>query len=413
MARPSGTRLIWLITAAGAGIAVVAFLVGVRSLSAPRHQLPFVAVCAMFAGAVMVVMRVGRGSGRRAYSPVEVPLVLGLLALQPRLLPAAWLLGGVVILGAVRRQPPVQLAFNLSGFALESVAAVLVFRAISDSLSGGPDLKSAATALATLAATEAATVIGLGWVGLAVALTEGRRPLGLGFGVTATLAASSTVLIGVVLEQTDPAMLWLLAPPLGAAALAGRNHVTLLVGGRRVRPLPGTTGQEPLDRGLDPLTGLAGRSGLEEFLAHRLSEGDGRTVACLVVVLDDEPGEGPVASTDSDQLLVVSAQRLVGCLRDGDLAARLGGRAFAVVAQVEPDQSRREASMLGQRLSIALRRPASVGGRILTVGVRVGIVLGRAADSVSDIMTAADDAVTSARTDGHGEAVITREPAGG
>jgi diguanylate cyclase (GGDEF)-like protein len=151
----------------------------------------------------------------------------------------------------------------------------------------------------------------------------------------------------------------------------------------------------------DALTGLANRTFLADHLARLLDEPDGSDLACLFIDLDDftavNDRHGP---SIADQLLVVTAQRLVGGLRDGDMAARLGDDRLAVIAHLSPDKDHAmEATALGDRIVVSLARPASIGADTIETGATVGIVLARPGASAADLLAAADDAVSAARTD--------------
>lgn len=221
---PHRARLIWSITAAGAVIAAAAYLVAVRTLPEPRHQLPFLLIAAMFAIAEVAVVHVEVGSQTHTYSLVEVPLVLGLLYLDPRFLVLAWLLGFAVTLGVVRRQSPIKLAYNLTTFALGAVIASLLYHSVADPHA----ILDGATFAAIFIATVVPSLISIASVFLAVGLTEGHQPREeriqhLTFGMLSTAVTTSTMLIGVVLWQFDPTAMWLLALPIFGVYMAQRT----------------------------------------------------------------------------------------------------------------------------------------------------------------------------------------------
>lgn len=58
----------------------------------------------------------------------EVPLLLGLVIASPLVLVVCRVLGEATALGAVRRQPPLKLAFNLAADAMSSVVAIVAYR---------------------------------------------------------------------------------------------------------------------------------------------------------------------------------------------------------------------------------------------------------------------------------------------
>ena len=60
----------------------------------------------------------------------EVPLLLGLVIAAPAVLVICRVLGEAFALGAIRRQSPMKLAFNLMSAAMSSVVAILVYRTL-------------------------------------------------------------------------------------------------------------------------------------------------------------------------------------------------------------------------------------------------------------------------------------------
>jgi diguanylate cyclase (GGDEF)-like protein len=201
------------------------------------HHLPLLLLVCLFAVSDLAVFRLELGSIRPTLTLVEVPLVLGLLTLPPWQLVVAWLGGAAVVRVGVNRQAAARVAYNLSWFALEAASAAAVFRAVST----GRDVVGASTLGGAFAATLTETVLGLASVYLALAVATrrdadsgavGHRPVDSGrapaehwghllFGLAATAVTTSSVLIGIILDRTDPDMLWLMVPPVGGVYLAG------------------------------------------------------------------------------------------------------------------------------------------------------------------------------------------------
>ncbi|WP_380170053.1 putative bifunctional diguanylate cyclase/phosphodiesterase [Kineococcus sp. DHX-1] len=117
----------------------------------------------------------------------------------------------------------------------------------------------------------------------------------------------------------------------------------------------------------DPLTGLANRTLLQEFLTRALSRRD--DVGVLFVDLDDfknvNDSRGHAAG---DQLLLAVTQRLRACVRSGDLVARLGGDEFAVVIRGGEAAARR----VGDRFLASLAQPVLLDGQQVHVHASLG-----------------------------------------
>ena len=355
-----------------------------RTMPAPTHHWPVLAVAAMFALAQLTVIRV---DADLILVLLDVPLVIGLIGLPPPLFVAAWVVSGLVTLGLVRRQPVLQLGYNLSAFALQSVVAVLVFRAISD----GHNLLAARTLAGLLVASAVVSILGT----LLVRAAESRQwhmgdLAAVIPGLGTSLSVSGLVLVGVVVEQADPTLLWVLALPVAGVAWAGRRLTTLL--GTR-----GDGGGEAPTVHADVATGLPDQ---EEF-AYELARAQaaGERIACLLINLDGAHGTGEGAE-EGEALTVVAAQRVAGCLRAGDLATRLGPHSRVVLAHVDPAAARAEAEAVHDRLRSALERPAKIGDTNLPMKARLGVVVPAPGDSPADVLAAASLAMTDRRRSG-------------
>jgi diguanylate cyclase (GGDEF)-like protein len=127
----------------------------------------------------------------------------------------------------------------------------------------------------------------------------------------------------------------------------------------------------------DHLTGLPNRVLLEDRLdqaQRRAVRRPGHRFAILLLDLD-----GFKAVNDSfghaagDRLLIEVARRLRGLLRQSDTVARLGGDEFVVLLDgvTVPGWE----NTVGEAITAALAEPFDIDGRVVQVGVSIGVAL--------------------------------------
>jgi diguanylate cyclase (GGDEF)-like protein len=148
----------------------------------------------------------------------------------------------------------------------------------------------------------------------------------------------------------------------------------------------------------DALTGLGNRTQLLEHLEHRLARADREGTDATVLFLDLDRFKlvnDSLGHLVGDQLLIAVAERLRGCLREGDRCARLGGDEFAVLLD-----GRSDAETVAERIVRALERRFEIDGHEVFVGVSVGIASGR--QPAETLLRNADVAMYQAKRAGTG-----------
>lgn len=125
----------------------------------------------------------------------------------------------------------------------------------------------------------------------------------------------------------------------------------------------------------DLLTGLPNRALFRDRLNQALAQAQRQGLKAAVMFLDLD---GFKAWNDAhghvfgDHVLFAAAQRLSGCLRRADTLARVGGDEFILLLF---GAMREGAEKTAQALLDSLKRPLSVDGREVRVGVSIGIAI--------------------------------------
>ena len=154
----------------------------------------------------------------------------------------------------------------------------------------------------------------------------------------------------------------------------------------------------------DPLTDLPNRvlfqKSLSEALARRSRKGD--ALAVHFVDLDRfKTVNDTLGHPLGDALLKIAAERLRGCVREGDTVARLGGDEFAVV-QTGLDDAH-GATRLAARIVEAMAAPFDLQGHHVVIGASVGVSLAPTdGDDADELLKKADMALYRAKADGRG-----------
>ncbi|ALL12442.1 putative bifunctional diguanylate cyclase/phosphodiesterase [Caulobacter henricii] len=154
----------------------------------------------------------------------------------------------------------------------------------------------------------------------------------------------------------------------------------------------------------DPLTELPNRvlfqKDLGEALSRRARSGD--KLAVHFIDLDRfKSVNDTLGHPLGDALLRIAAERLRGCVRDGDTVARLGGDEFAVVQTGLADLT--GATRLAERVVEAMAAPFDLQGHQVMIGASVGVSVAPSdGDDADELLKKADMALYRAKADGRG-----------
>jgi cyclic di-GMP phosphodiesterase Gmr len=144
----------------------------------------------------------------------------------------------------------------------------------------------------------------------------------------------------------------------------------------------------------DTLTGIANRGALFDALHRQLEGGAGCALLFCDLdhfkVINDEHGHAV-----GDRMLAEVAARLVALAGPGDLVARFGGDEF-VILRPNPDEG--ALTELVARVATEVGRPFPEPHGPLSIGVSVGVAVGRPGETADDLIGRADRAMYGAKT---------------
>lgn len=148
----------------------------------------------------------------------------------------------------------------------------------------------------------------------------------------------------------------------------------------------------------DELTGLSNRRRFNEQAGEMIHRAEQEGNPCALVYLDLDRFKEVNDSLGhhvGDELLVQVARRLRGCVRGGDLLARLGGDEMAILL---PEADERRAETVAGRVRAALSEPFHLAGLQIVVTASLGIALApQHGGTLEKLMRAADQAMYAAK----------------
>jgi diguanylate cyclase (GGDEF)-like protein len=164
--------------------------------------------------------------------------------------------------------------------------------------------------------------------------------------------------------------------------------------------------EEPVERMArhDPLTGLANRALVEQQLHRALALSDRTTVGAALLYIDLDRFEtvsesfGPHAG---EQILIQTARRLCGTVRETDIVARVGRDEFVIIQALNEQQA--DTTSLADRIVIEMALPFSVDDQPVAISASIGVALYPSdGASAQDLIKNAALAMRQAKTDGRG-----------
>ncbi len=204
---------------------------------------------------------------------------------------------------------------------------------------------------------------------------------------------------------------WRLTPPSGTMKwLQGRGQPSRLANGTTVwhSVIFDVTEQRAKDDEIrrlaeqDDLTGLANRAVLRNRMqdALTLQQDIGGGGALILIDLDHFKDINDTLGHEAgDRVLITIAERLRGCINDGDVVARLGGDEFAVFLQEAPTED--SVAKVIERITVRLCDDVLVEGRQTAIGISAGAALyPRDGRTPGEVLKHADIALFEAKAAG-------------
>jgi diguanylate cyclase (GGDEF)-like protein/PAS domain S-box-containing protein len=150
----------------------------------------------------------------------------------------------------------------------------------------------------------------------------------------------------------------------------------------------------------DPMTGLPNRAGCE-LAVQRALAASGRPVTLLLVELDGlQAAREDVGREVVRDLVAEVGRRLRATVRGGDLVARMGGGAFAVLASGEsadPARDVADVDQLAARCLSVIEQPLMTARGVLDLTAAIGLAPLERGLTVEDVLSRVELAVRAAR----------------
>ncbi|HEX9766098.1 MAG TPA: EAL domain-containing protein [Nitriliruptorales bacterium] len=227
MSREQGATRLWALAgvlAVGAVLLEVLALTQLEPLQ-PGRSFPWIVLLLLFYVVEIDVVRVAFRRSSHSFSLSEIPIVLGLVFLEPALVPVLAVVGMGVALAVHRGHGRLKLAVNLGHIGLGLVVAVLVHRG----LLGDANPLELRGWLSALAASQVAAWISMATILLAIKLSEGAVPRTrvqevAVVGPLNTFVNTSLALAAAILYVQDPLAVWLLVGPTVTIYFAYRAY---------------------------------------------------------------------------------------------------------------------------------------------------------------------------------------------
>ena len=219
---------VWTLTGLLAFVAAGIYFSALQHVpSPPNGWIPWLVFAVAFALAELKVVDVHFRRETHSFSLSEFPAVIGFFLLSPTDYLLAVFVGAGLALLVQRRQRLIKTVFNLANFVCIAAVSLMIVNSLAR-IDGVPGPQEWAIAFV---ATSVATVIGAVTIALVITLSGGapqfeKLPEMIRFGSMVSFANTSLALLAVVIIQTNPSLLWLMALPLFIVFVAYRAYLS-------------------------------------------------------------------------------------------------------------------------------------------------------------------------------------------
>ncbi len=162
----------------------------------------------------------------------------------------------------------------------------------------------------------------------------------------------------------------------------------------------------------DPLTGLPNRSLLQDRLRQAVKKkrrNKNNDYALIFIDLDRfKSVNDTLGHAVGDELLIRTASRILGSLRDVDTVSRFGGDEFVVLLEGVSDK--KDCDMLVRRILDNFAAPIGIGDKELFINMSMGVLISSHQDvSEADVIRLADMSMYEAKKRGQNRIVYSHE----
>ncbi|MCW9027072.1 MAG: sensor domain-containing diguanylate cyclase, partial [Thiovulaceae bacterium] len=163
----------------------------------------------------------------------------------------------------------------------------------------------------------------------------------------------------------------------------------------------------------DLLTGLANRKTISMRIDEEISYAKRNDIVSALIYMDLDGFKfinDSLGHNHGDKVLQIIAHRLKECIRNFDVASRIGGDEFIILVRGKgKDYNKCKLFLKGliQRIISAINRPLEINNEISHVGVSIGVAfIPKDGDDADDIIKRADSAMYKAKNMGKNRAVF-------